>query len=122
MSKRPARMTVVEHVYHQAEDAPAVLTERRWSAWLKTNEQPYGRRDVKVGVAWQPLDTGWVKNPSLLILENTGQEVLSLGIGNPPVPFAWIEPGQDARFSPCGPLAIDCPDGETTYTIMAFPD
>jgi hypothetical protein len=121
MPQRPARLTVVEHVYHQPEDAPAMVSESRWSAWLKTDEQPYGRREVKVGVAWQSLDTGWVKNPSLVVVENTGKEMLTLGVGDPPMPFAWIDPGRSARFTPSCPLAIDCPDGETTYSITVFP-
>lgn len=63
------RLSIVERVYYQHHaDVPA-FSERQWSRWLKTTEQPY-QRQLVVNTDWQPLDYGWIEKPSLFIVTN----------------------------------------------------
>lgn len=65
------RIVVVENVYHQGSDGmPTTHVYPRYTQFLTTDEQPY-QRHTKVGEEWVRLDTGWLNECSLIVLENT---------------------------------------------------
>lgn len=61
------RITVVETVYHQGVNESPTHYSFRFSRELKSDEQPYTRR-ADIGEGWATLDTGWVRNPAVLLL------------------------------------------------------
>lgn len=64
------RIVVVENVYHQAEGGMnPTHVYPKYTQFLTTDEQPY-LRHTKVGEQWVQLDTGWLKECSLIVLEN----------------------------------------------------
>lgn len=67
----PTRITVVGTAYHQSHGNAPVSVNPSYSRILKSDEQVYHRR-LTVGEGWVPLDTGWVKEGSLLVVENVG--------------------------------------------------
>lgn len=70
MSDDVSRLTVVDNTYHQVDGSPEPLgLVHRYSRTIKDGGQAY-TRSVKVGGTWQPIDSGWLKGPALVILEN----------------------------------------------------
>lgn len=64
------RIVVVENVYHQGSDGmPTTHVYPRYTQFLTTDEQPY-QRHTKIGEEWSRLDTGWLTECSLIVLEN----------------------------------------------------
>jgi hypothetical protein len=64
------RIVVVENVYHQsAEGLNPTHVYPRYTQFLTTDEQPY-LRHTKVEEEWVALDTGWLKECSLIVIEN----------------------------------------------------
>lgn len=79
MSKpSPSRVSVVEQIWYQsAGEQPHALTLRMYRPMSATS-QAYSRRKT-VGVKWEELDTGWVKVPSFVVIENSeGQRPASV--------------------------------------------
>jgi hypothetical protein len=69
------RLMVVEMLYHQSiEDQPTAF-ETRFARWLQTDEQPYVRK-AKATEEWQPLDTGWLQESSMLLISNVEGTVI----------------------------------------------
>lgn len=67
------RITVVDQVTHYSpRNNKTYPFESRYSIELKTVEQPYERSGLNAYVEeeWKPLDLGWIKKASLLILKN----------------------------------------------------
>ena len=68
-----ARLTVVESVYHQLSNQPPAMLYRgeghQFSRDLKSDEDAYERRCVATA-EWTPLECGWVKRCSHLLLRN----------------------------------------------------
>lgn len=67
----PTRLTVIGTAYHQSGQAGPTSVAPSYSRVLKSDEQVYHRR-VTVGEGWVPLDTGWVSDASLIVVENVG--------------------------------------------------
>ncbi len=64
-----SRITVIEHIYHQEFGESPTQVESRYSRDLDNDTQPY-TRNLRVGEAWEPLDTGWIAEAGLLIIQN----------------------------------------------------
>jgi hypothetical protein len=138
-----SRIGVVESVYCQQPGDNPISAESRFSRWLNTDEQPYSRK-IKVTEEWQPLDWGWLKKASMLVVVNeegrflqvqpTPQErcdaiskVVEIGIavcldgGTLNIPFAEILPRESSRFSPCksieAGLVLCCRHGEASLVL-----
>ncbi len=75
MADLKSQITVVEQVYHRLVGNQPCLVESRFSRELVSNEQPY-ERHLSVGEQGKPLDCGWVKEASqLLILNEAGRNL-----------------------------------------------
>jgi hypothetical protein len=92
-------------------------------------------RDVDVGVEWVPIDVGWVKDPSAIVVSTcsrTEDGAVVVGVRSPAdgsyVPFAEVFPGKHVRIDPPG-IALACaygvrasdPGKGVRVTITAFP-
>ena len=70
--KPSARITIVEYVTHQSPgDRPATVITR--NACNLINEGQHYNRLISVGEQWIPLSSGWINNPSLILLKNEGK-------------------------------------------------
>lgn len=125
------RLTVVEHVYHQAPGVEATTTDSAFARNLSTDEQPYSRT-CKVGTEWQPLDCGWLKESSMLTLKNEGTSLLLIGqqtthaacLTDDVAAFARLRAGESCRFLPenQGGLRICAVKHEGRMTLTLFPE
>ncbi len=125
----PARLVVVETVSHIGEEI--VSADSRFSRNLESDEQPFSRK-VYVGQDWAPLECGWIKEASMLVLECIGAAPIQLGTEvtgwtkkTQTIPMtAPIMPGESIRLPPhrldklriCSMVA----DG-SRYQITLFP-
>ena len=124
------RLVVVESLYHCGEVGTPTNHDTRFNRILATDEQPYSRIGIQLTEQWQPLQTGWLKDASMLVLTNLKAERRTLtakGVPNPvqallpdktgwvevglaftglndeiacQLPFAHLPPGETLRFSP----------------------
>lgn len=138
----PARLTVVETVYHQPAAGPPTATESRFSRPLGSDEQPYSRR-LTIPTRWVRLDPGWVGGGcAALALSNEGPVarrttvptpeeaaadaalVVTVGVAADPegatvAPFARVRPGESLRLEPADPgrLMLVC-SGEAPARVL----
>lgn len=64
------RITVVDTVYHQTTDTPnPTVLMTRLCRPVVTEEQIYTRH-LKLTTEWSEIDTGWVKIPIMVIIQN----------------------------------------------------
>ncbi len=68
-----ARLTCVDLVYHQILPEQPISVEARFARELKTDEERFSRKQ-KLTEDWVPLETGWVKKASMLVLKNLPEE------------------------------------------------
>lgn len=73
----PARVTVVQTVYHEFPGAETAPHESRYSVVVGSGEQAFSRVYV-VGTDWAPLERGWLERASELVLENAEGRVRQL--------------------------------------------
>ena len=71
MTRQPVgRITVVEHLYHYAdEQSQPTSIESIFTRHLKSDEQPY-IRILKLTEDWIPLDKGWVEEVGTIVIKN----------------------------------------------------
>lgn len=131
---------VINSISHRnGDESPTQPVDGRYRLGLVTDEQPY-MRSTNVGENWVVLDTGWVKSPSLVVIENRSKDTgLELGIdldantgrhhtepGGGVVLTETIPAGCDARrwFPGNGPgrLVLRAKHGTAKYRITVFPD
>jgi hypothetical protein len=68
-----ARITVIEMIRHQIHDgvSQADSLDNGYTQFLVTDEQVFNRHfKVEEGREWKSLETGWIKDCSLLVLKN----------------------------------------------------
>jgi hypothetical protein len=132
-----ARVTVTQTVTHMTRERQ-VSWESMFGRMISTEEQPFVRNS-KVGEQWMPLETGWLKDCSCLVLVNeegklgdtyptleekkvTAAKVIELGWAEDTA--CWlVPPGESFRGSPAdlGKLRIRCQRGEAKYTLVLVP-
>ncbi len=137
-----SRIIVVETVYHQSSGLQPTAVESRYSHNLKTDEQVYGPRRIVATEEWKPLDVGWVKTASLLILSNEEGKNLQVNptqkeredIASRVVHLAYrglhgdgtwmIHPGHSFRGCPNSlrELFIRCQSGQAECFVTVFPE
>lgn len=66
------RLTVVESVYYQQPGADSVQIEAGYTYFVQENEQIF-KRITFADVDWKPLETGWVKKASCVVIQNVHQ-------------------------------------------------
>lgn len=136
-----ARLSVIDAVYYQSPQGEPVVTESRFARWLSTTEQPYSRR-LLIGEDWTALDTGWLEQTGMLVLENEGLppgpeqpsaeeraaaparilEVACCGMNR----GCWIiPPGESMRAQPDGnpaQIRVRCRQGQTHCKVTLYPE
>lgn len=138
-TQRP-RVTVVEIVHYQSEGGYPVSSSSAYGYDVKGDEQPY-RRQCRATREWAPLDLGWLegKPVSLVCVDHNrkvsnvreapgkSSPVLEVAVETSQVVsvFAVVRCGHTMRLQP-GPdfrhVVVRCPQGETTFTITAYPE
>ena len=63
------RLTVVGSIYCQEPGEQPVSQELLFVRELASAEQPWQRR-TRIGEDWQPLETGWIDDPGMVVLAN----------------------------------------------------
>jgi hypothetical protein len=113
-------IVVTESVYFRARCCtPSTLVQKSYSRELTTDEQAYDRKPYKVTGEWRKLDTGWVDQPSLVILGECGS-LLELSFGGQA--DLIIPSGEYQRFTPGSVMPmVRCPDGQAVCRLIAFP-
>ncbi len=135
-----SRIVVVETVYHQQHGGQPTAVESRYAHNLTTDEQVYGPRKIVATEEWKPLDVGWVKSASLLILSNEEGKGLQVNpteqqrkdmaarvveLSWDPRPFVWlIHPGHSFRGCPSQlkGLIIRCRSGQAECFVTVYPE
>ena len=131
-----ARLTLVSTVYHQVQGEKPQAFSSQSTRFLDSDEQVYTRH-LKVSEDWQALEFGWVKDPSIILLEYPQvkvdnlilQESLLLGIAvgtSDPLELFEIPPGDPFRVYPivsANTLFVRYPNGDTIAKVIlhAFP-
>jgi hypothetical protein len=145
MVPKTGRIAVVEMVSFNSPGISSHSTDTRFVRHLKSDEQPYIRQ-LTIGEDWQPLDLGWVKNPSMIIIENregsfmqvqptreereeAAKKVVEIGIRNGETEATWpdwlVRPGENFRGSPSfidTKIEIRCQHGKAKVTVNIFPE
>lgn len=109
-----ARLTVVETVAYQVAGQSPSSEESRYTVGLRTDDEHYTRR-VKGGKDWHPVDCGWVKRASMVVIVNHDRKKLLQLSGG-----LIVRPGSDCRFQPTN-LRKLMAKGAVTYTVRVFP-
>lgn len=140
----PARITVVHVLYHQSPERDAKGVESRFTRIISDDGQPY-MRETRFEDQWSLLDTGWIKSPGIVVIENRGTHfrvnptedeerrarAKSILVGvrpslfgdTDPTPFAVIPPGESLTLTPASDstLFVRCAAGSVAGVIHAFP-
>lgn len=150
--KKPGmcRVVVNDVVYfHQFGKQATIPSKARYEMACKTDDLPYVRPSLKVGEDWQPLDLGWISNPSMLHVLNiegmdqtripTSDQVaeiarkvvyLGMAVGDQIVVLSEMLPspmprmsGTDTRIRPLPEvkLFVRCLFGEARIQVAAYP-
>jgi hypothetical protein len=122
----PDRLVVVSHVYHRPigdKNRRVKEVTTRFSRKLRTKEQVYSRI-LTATSNLLPLDLGWFgeKPVSHLVIENLGDNSIRLTYAGSP--HGWdIPPGESFSGTPTSLsiLRIQCPDGESEYSLHILP-
>ena len=120
-----AQLTVVEYLYYQKHgESPVAYTSRSTEDIVDTTEQVWVR-EVNVPCVWTTLECGWVKECSVLLLENLSKDNL-LGLsfgGENREADCSIPPGGSLRCCPLtlSKLALVCFGGTARCRITLFP-
>lgn len=72
------RITVVESIYHQEFGYAASSVQARYSRELESDSQPYGPRRMTAMEGWTLLDTGWIDEAGLIVIENLEGKIPSI--------------------------------------------
>lgn len=140
----PCQLVILQTVYHQSPGQDAAGSESRVGRTLASDEQPYIRH-TRAGDEWKPLDTDWIPDPGLVVIENRGTQFrvnpteaekaeaarkTVIVAADPqcdpsvgPTPFAEIPPGESLTLSPreIDRWRIKCAVGSVAITISAYP-
>jgi len=138
-----ARITVVETIAHVGMDlgfTSPTGVEARWWRPVASAEQVYQRR-LMAGPSWQPLDSGWIEQVGMVVVENveghglqvipTPEEkaaiaarVVELGLMGDEGDcrdFACVLPGEHLRLQPTQPVHLRCRAGEARVVVTVYP-
>lgn len=140
----PNRVTIVDSIYHSVQGQDPVSFEFRFNIKLDSDEQIYVRSRIKCPSKWIPLDTGWIEDCSVLIIENKGWseqqyiptekeeiaerkrvvELAYVNKGGRALHKPWIVPvGSTTKLFPSSleNLCIRCAYKETRISLIAIP-
>jgi len=125
-----ARITVVEHIYHQCIETDPFSVTSGFTRHTQIKEQPYSRKCV-ANEGWSNLDFGWMKDlMGMIVLVNetkadpfqSSSKILELAFANNPDDCWVILAGESFRGSPSNnDLIVRCRSGDCRYTIHCLP-
>lgn len=140
---KTTRLISTEMLYYHPVDDDPMSVNPKFVRNVSSDESPYGPKKVQVGPDWAPLDAGWVKKISILLLENvrplrqvypTLQEkdeeeskVVEIGaaLGDLVVQTQEILMGETLKISPClgdiTGMRVRCRKGSTLAKLTVFP-
>ena len=142
----PQRIVVKETVYFQQSGSPAISVSSGFTRHLTSDEVPYQRPKIKVGEAWQKIETGWLEKASTIVIENPHEHrktiptpaeveaakarVLEIGVDygeGPPLVAQCCPPGESVRINPphsnASALRMRCVGGGgTVVNLTALPE
>ena len=70
VTRQPARTTVIQTITHQTPDDDPIEIDCRTVRTCQASEEAYRRTLAIPKCTWTKLDTGWVKKPGTVIIEN----------------------------------------------------
>ncbi len=136
----PARLTVVETVYHRPAEEEPTCVESKFSRALRTHEQPYSRK-LTATEEWQSLDCGWLEACSSLSIQNEEGRHLSIhpseeekaDLAKRIIEISYtslgydkwlILPGESMRGCPASlkSLMVRCQHGKAKFTLNLIPE
>lgn len=120
----PARITVVEMVYHQGVNESPTQYDTRYDREIKSEEKPYIRLKSS-SEQWSKLIDGWNEKPSLVTVKNESDTTLEVALHDACEEykiFAVIPPKESMRFTPHSPERLYVrSDAKCKYTLTTFP-
>jgi len=120
MSNSDSKITIVQQFYYQIHGRNPNQVTSKFDRQLKTKEQFYTRWKI-VGEEAQELDTGWIDDPEMIIIQNVegkdlnripteeerekiANRILQVCIKSPHqlayLPILKVRPGEDVTFTP----------------------
>jgi len=134
------RLVVVETVYHAPSVDRPVSVDGSFSTWLSSDESPCGPRFSFAGEEWEQIDSGWIKQASMVSISNVegkhhqvvpsaeekvviASKIIEVAVrGGEAHPFL-VRPGQSMRFCPSdlSTLLVRCRAGRAKFNITIFP-
>jgi hypothetical protein len=132
-----SRLVIKETVYFQQPEAKPIALESGSGQDIASDEQPY-QRIIKLTESWTPLDTGWVKEASLIVIENQAgkhqlvrpdakqiQEIAAkvIEIGKEGEAWELVPAGQTRVFTPVelDRIQLRSRSGEVKAIVTVFP-
>ncbi|MFA5376323.1 MAG: hypothetical protein WC455_11315 [Dehalococcoidia bacterium] len=120
------RITVVEHVYHQVAGHDPTAIDSVFTREVTETEQVYTRKSPKgLSTEWEPLDTGWVKDPSMIFICNDAKEgtIEIMFLGGAVMDRLLVLPSETQRLTvpDATRLRIRRQEGIGQYTLTAIP-
>jgi hypothetical protein len=141
-TRPPARVSIVETVYHQAAMEQPTSTSSRFNRFVDSEEPPYVRPAKKIGEDWTPLElSSHIKEVSFVLIQNlegkfhlvvptpemraeAKERIIEVitsenGDDNPLLVF----PGESLRISPYDAklIRIRCQSGEANTKVIIYP-
>ncbi len=141
MEQEKSVITIVENVYYREPGEEPVMTELRHSRIIDGTGQAYERR-LTATEDWQPLDCGWIKEASQLIIRNregyfpvtnpteeeqaeADSKIIEIAHGTPKnSDFSWlVYPKESMRGVPgnLNGLNVRSQSGSTRFTLVLYP-
>jgi hypothetical protein len=128
------RITVVEHIYHQVAGHEPTPIDTIFTRYTTEAEQVYLRKSPKgLSTEWESLDTGWVKDPSMVFIRNDAKEgtieitfccvLEDMSIMGPDPYCLHVPPGETQRLTvpDVTRLRMRRDEGNGQYTLIAIP-
>lgn len=116
---KQSRVTVVEQVTFETPTRGQQQWSLPQSRWIDGDEQPL-ERQATATLAWQHLETGWVKRCCLLRIVNRSELPLEVCLRGDGEPDLVVEPFDSARLCPAdlGQVQVR---GDGRYDVVVLP-
>lgn len=126
--EKKGRLTVVSQVTYQTVGKQVSSVISRYSLPVLEDEQRYPDRPYAATEEWKPLDSGWVKEPGMVVIQNGREGWIQVGylygdLHNSVYPIWDVPPGGDCRGIPSdfSRLRVRCAEGTCKFTVNVFP-
>lgn len=132
MQQAKPRITVVETVSFQEPGEQPISSRQSFVAYCEGSDAAYVRPHMMIGEEWTPLDTGWIKDPGMVLVvnleghftqviptqaERDEAELRVLEVGK----FACVPPREDLRIRPTKPMFLRSRHGQIKIAVTVYP-